>query len=203
MFLNELLARPAAVGAICPSSRFLARAMARPLSNLSLNGPHDYIIELGAGTGNVTQALLDQGVPPERLVVIELSKPFTARLRQRFPGLTIIQGSATDLASLLPPNARVRAIVSSLPLCSLPHPVMRTILQQWQSLLGPSNGLAVQFTYNLGQPVWAKHIGGTRTAQSVVWLNCPPARVSTYQFHPTAILPHEFIPSQPDTTHPS
>src|SRR5690606_7857999 len=136
-----------------------------------------------AGTGNVTNALLEQGVPPERLIIIELSPAFVARLRERFPQLTIIQASATDLSCLLPQGIKVKAIVSSLPLCSLPQAISCAIVQQWHQLLSDSGGLAIQFTYNLRNPRWVENIKAPRLSQRIVWLNLPPARVSCYTFH--------------------
>lgn len=201
LFLHELLTRPAAVGAICPSSPFLARAMARPLAYLGRLGPDDYVVEIGAGTGNVTNALLEQGIPPERLIIIELSPAFVARLRERFPQLTIIQASATDLSCLLPQGIKVKAIVSSLPLCSLPQAISCAIVQQWHQLLSDSGGLAIQFTYNLRNPRWVENIKAPRLSQRIVWLNLPPARVSCYTFHRPTPLNHEHPIQKPDTNH--
>src|SRR3546814_8261456 len=90
------------------------------------------VIELGGGTGVITQALLDQGVAPEKLMVIEYSNQFVQKLRTRFSNLNIVHGNAADLCQLVPQNQKVSAIVSSLPLCSLPAPMTRLILQQWQ-----------------------------------------------------------------------
>lgn len=202
LFLKEVLAKPTSVGAICPSSPFLARAMTLPLRGVTPLGPDDYVVELGAGTGNVTQALLDAGVPADRLIVIELSNVFAARLRQRFPGLKVIHGSATDLPCLLPEGIQVRAIISSLPLCSLPPAVTRTIVQHWQNLLGKHQGILVQFTYNLGRPAWVNHIQARTLSKRMVWLNIPPARVSCYVFPPITAPAHEHTLPKPDTSHP-
>lgn len=201
VFLQELLARPGSVGAVCPSSPFLARAMARPLAGITPLASNDYIIELGAGTGSVTQALLDAGIPASRLIVIELSTVFAAGLRERFPQVKVIQGSATDLPALLPTNITVRAVISSLPLCSLPQAVTRTIVQQWQALLGAHQGILVQFTYNLGRPYWIECLQARRLSRQMVWLNLPPARVSCYAFPPTTTSANAPLLHQPDTSH--
>src|SRR5690606_27501302 len=85
LFLQELCATPGSIGAICPSSRYLASQMARqvPVDDSGL------IIELGAGTGAITQALLDHGIAPERLLVVEYSGSFVQRLRTRFPQIKV------------------------------------------------------------------------------------------------------------------
>src|SRR3546814_16444921 len=96
------------------------------------------IIELGPGTGVVTKALLKQGVAPERLLVVEYSNRFVQRLRKQFPHVTIVHGNAADLCQIVPKGVKVSAIVSSLPLCSLPEAVTQSIVQQWQRLLHDS-----------------------------------------------------------------
>lgn len=175
-FLHELCTRPGAVGAICPSSRFLARRMAEQVP------PGDgIVVELGAGTGVITRALLDRGIPPERLVVVELSSVFVRELRERFPGVTVIHGSAADLSTLLPHSAKIRAIVSSLPLCSLPPPISHAIVDQWRMLLH-DGGVAIQFTYNLRRPAWRDYLQTPEVRSCIVWANLPPANVSTFSF---------------------
>lgn len=181
VFFQELYNRPGTIGAICPSSRYLARQMARqiPASEDGL------IIELGAGTGAITRALLDHGIAPERLKVIEFSNPFVQRLRQRFPHVDVVHGNAADLCTLIPPNTKIGAIVSSLPLCSLPEPITQAILQQWQLLLR-DGGVAIQFTYNLRLPKWRGHLKAHQTHSKVVWANLPPANITTFSFAPVA-----------------
>src|SRR3546814_8697364 len=66
IFIQEFITRPGTIGAICPSSRFLAKHMALEVPRAD----DGLVIELGGGTGVITQALLDQGVAPEKLMVI-------------------------------------------------------------------------------------------------------------------------------------
>ena len=196
IFLQELFAQPGIVGAICPSSSFLAHRMAREVAHCK----DGLIIELGPGTGVVTKALLKQGVAPERLLVVEYSSRFVQRLREQFPLVKIVHGNAADLCQMVPSGVKVSAIVSSLPLCSLPESVMRSIVQQWQYLLHDS-GIAVQFTYNLHRPKWHRHVQARQTGSSIVWANLPPAKVSTFSFHTIKLAPphHE----HPSPEHPS
>src|SRR3546814_311863 len=184
LFLQELCAKPGIIGAVCPSSRYLARHMARQV-------PHNdsgLIIELGGGTGVITQALLNHGVSPERLVVVEFSNPFVQRLRKRFPRVNVIQGSAADLGLLLPQGSKVHAIVSSLPLCSLPDPMTQSILQQWRQLLH-DDGVAVQLTYNLRRPKWRRYVQAQQTSSQIVWANLPPAnRTEEHKYETQALI---------------
>lgn len=177
VFLQELCSRPGAIGAICPSSPFLARQMARQIDP----GSDGLVIELGAGTGAITHALLRRGIAPQRLLVVEHCPAFVARLRKRYPQLNIVHGNAADLGQFVPQGQRVDAIVSSLPLCSLPESLAQAILQQWQHLLH-DHGIAVQFTYNLRRPKWRNFTAARQTASRIVWANLPPASVGTYSF---------------------
>jgi len=89
-FLRQWVHHPGEMGAVIPSSSLLAEAMAKQLGGLG-NGT---VIELGAGTGTVTQALLGAGVRQDRLLIVERNPPMAAFLRQRFPGVRVIEGDA-------------------------------------------------------------------------------------------------------------
>ena len=102
------------------------------------------VVELGAGTGAVTGALL-ACVPPERLLVLERLPAFCHLLRSRFPDLNVIRGDAARLADYLPANRPVAAIVSSLPLLSLPAPLQTAIVQQMRAATA-HEGCIIQFT---------------------------------------------------------
>jgi len=175
-FARELVANPRAVGAVCPSSSELAQAMARELGTLE----DGLVLELGAGTGSITEALLRHGVPPARLVAVERSPALAAHLRERFPAIRVIEGDAMWLDRLLGSDAaRVRAVVSGLPMRSLPSAVVHEIENQIRQLL-PDNGVFVQFTYDLSTPP-RNRVAGLRKARTrVVWRNLPPARVDTF-----------------------
>jgi phospholipid N-methyltransferase len=157
------------------------------------------IIELGAGTGVITKALLDSGVDPHRLIVIEFSALFVQRLRERFPEVVVIHGNAADLSDFLPAGIKVRAIVSSLPLCSLPEPITQAILQQWRLLLR-DGGVAIQFTYNLRQPRWRRYVQARLSRSKIVWANLPPANITTFTYKPAQ--DHYLHYERPQSHHP-
>lgn len=176
LFLRELAARPKAVGAIWPSSRQLADRMA---AAVPIRGD-GLVVELGAGTGSVTQALLDRGISADRLWVVERSPAFVQHLRYRFPGLTVVKGDASDLETLLPANRVVDTIVSSLPLRSLPADVVTDILTQCRQCL-PADSRLVQFTYALWGRDTGVFDGFVEDDSRCVWLNLPPARVRVFK----------------------
>ena len=60
------------------------------------------VLELGAGTGVVSRALLEGGVPPEQLIVVEIVPDMADHLRGVLPGVLVIEGDARNLPDLLP-----------------------------------------------------------------------------------------------------
>ena len=106
-FFVMWLKAPTRIGAVVPSSRHLARAMAREVRGV---GPGT-IVELGAGTGSVTRALIEAGIPKERLVVVERDPELHRLLQERFPELTILKGDARELRKLLAPQGVRKAAV--------------------------------------------------------------------------------------------
>jgi phospholipid N-methyltransferase len=172
VFARELLHQPSAVGAIWPSSRRLAASMAARVPRHR----DGLVVELGAGTGAVTRALLKRGIAPRRLVVIDKSLPFVRHLRARFPSVRVLQGDAARLSELLPEGQPIDAIVSSLPLRSLPAKDAAAIVAQWARLL-PTGATVIQFTYALGARVRSPLPGFLERTSDIVWANLPPARV--------------------------
>lgn len=109
---------------VCPSGMPLARSMAA----FAPRKGDGLVVELGAGTGTVTRQLLDAGIAPRRLVVVEQSPVMVSLLRERFPQLAILEADARWLADCLPRDRQVDCIVSSLPLLSLNERVRNQII---------------------------------------------------------------------------
>jgi phosphatidylethanolamine/phosphatidyl-N-methylethanolamine N-methyltransferase len=176
-FLRSWLERPLVTGAVTPSSRMLARTMASYVDP-RVPGP---IIELGPGTGPVTDALIRRGVAQDRLVLVEYNPEFCKLLKRRFPKATIVEGDAYDIQEALDgvvaePGA---AVISSLPLFTKPLETRIKLLQAVQELTRP-NAPFVQFTYAVVPPIPKNPDRYTATASNRVWLNLPPARVWVY-----------------------
>jgi phosphatidylethanolamine/phosphatidyl-N-methylethanolamine N-methyltransferase len=182
-FIRRWFENPGTTGAVSPSSPFLARAMAAKVDT-SLPGP---IVELGPGTGPVTQALLRRGVPPERLVLVEFDPNFCRLLERRFPGVHVVHGDAYRLDETLRGvlEEPAAAIVSGLPLLNTPEPRRHMLLAEAFRLMQPT-GVFVQFTYGVMSPIPRKTKRGHKMSfeaksSAPIWLNLPPARIWTYR----------------------
>ena len=172
LFFRQLLSRPKQVSAIAPSSRWLARAMAHDLSPAT-----GRVVEFGPGTGVLTKAILAAGVKAQNLTLFEMSADFTSHLRQTFPGATVHNAGAQTAAAHVPKGAG--AVISGLPLLSMPLEIREAIVRAAFDILAP-DGIYVQFTYGPRPPISADQIAalGLKVTQTAhIWLNLPPARV--------------------------
>jgi len=177
-FIRSWIEKPISTGAVMPSSRVLARAMARYVDPQS-SGP---VIELGPGTGPVTEALVRRGVDPARLILVEFNPDFCRLLRTRYPAATVVQGDAYRLRRLLENyiEAPAAAVVSGLPLVTKPLRTRLRLISDAMTLL-TQGAPFVQFTYAMLPPI-PKELSGVRAESSeLIWMNLPPARVWVYR----------------------
>ena len=175
-FIRALISRPKNIGAIFPSSPQLAAAIARQIDPGC--GP---VLEIGAGTGVVSQAILERGVPPSHLTLLEYDEELARHTAARFAQLHVIQGDAFELEKTLGPRyaAPFGAIVSGIPL--LNHPVARrkAYMDGLVKRLVPGGPL-IQFSYGTLAPV-VPPPGYSVRRTALVWANIPPARVWVYR----------------------
>lgn len=182
-FIKNFVLTPRRTGSICPSSRFLSRGMVGAV-------PRDawcdgkLVIDLGSGTGVMTERMLCSGIPVSAIVAVECNKTFAAKLRHRFPRLLVVDDDARFLHSLMAgyrPGQQVGAVVSSLPLRNMPHCVTFAIMEQVKQVLAPTDGVLVQFSY----AVWMKYpltrYGLIPQRRFTVLRNVPPATVEVYK----------------------
>jgi len=177
-FLRSWIERPLTVGAVTPSGKNLARTMARYVDPNS-TGP---VVELGPGTGPVTEALVEAGVAPSRLVLVEFNPTFCRILKARYPEATLVQGDAYSLrrllqSLLLQPAA---AVVSGLPLVTKPVKQRLRLIRDAFELMVPGAPF-VQFTYSVASPLPQRFGGFTAEPSERIWMNLPPARVWVYR----------------------
>lgn len=177
-FIRSWIEKPLRTGAVMPSSKILARTMARYVDPQS-KGP---VIELGPGTGPVTEALVNHGVDPSRLVLVEFNPDFVRLLRSRYPEATVIQGDAYRLRRQLEKTVHepAAAIVSGLPLVTKPLRTRLRLIANAMNVLQPGAPF-IQFTYSMVPPIPKALSGITAEASELIWMNLPPARVWVYR----------------------
>lgn len=176
VFWQALLRNPRGVGAAVPSSRRLARAIA---AAVPLDG-EGMVVEIGAGSGVVTSALLARGLPPERLVVFERDRELARHLQRRYPDVRIVSGDACHLRRILGPDATIGTIVSGVPLRSLPREEALSLLRECADALPPA-GRLVQFTYAWDMPRIFGEAGFAHESRRFIAMNIPPAFVDCWK----------------------
>lgn len=181
-FLRQWLKNPLRTAAVLPSSAELGAAMVAELP-----AGTQRVIELGGGTGAITEALLKAGIPAEGLLVVELNEELHAHLQARFPGVAIVEGDARDLREIAWRSrfldaGSVDAVVSGLGLLSMPRDTQRAILAGACACLG-ERGRFIQFTYGPQAPVAdevVQALGLQVRRGDLVLRNVPPATVYVY-----------------------
>ena len=179
VFLRSLLKNPIAVGAVAPSSPRLSRLVAS-----SISPGNSMILEVGAGTGSITAALLDGGVSPERLFVIERDPSFATYLQNKFPRVRVRCGDALHASSILASErvGLIQTVLSSLPIRNFKPQDQVAILQAMLKTLAPK-GEIVQYTYAPNCPLPAARLGLKAECLGRVWMNLPPAAVWRFTRH--------------------
>lgn len=199
------------VGAVAPSGRRLAAALA---AAVPVGGPRPRrVLEVGAGTGAVTEriaARLDIG---DTLVVVERNPVFADHLRERVESEEMFRRLGTGLhvvhatVESLPPEPTFHAVISSLPFNNFTAGEVRSHLEHLTRMLVPAGRLAF-FEY-----LWVRHarrlvagpqererlreVGATlaeflrasTVPRRLIWWNLPPAVVHTILPNPAGRLP--------------
>jgi len=177
LFLRRWLANPLQMGSIIPSAPALCRAIARQVRR----GEEEFVLELGAGTGVISRALLDSGVPPERLLVVEIVPDMAEHLRRTLPHVNVIQGDAFDLARALPAglHGRIGTAICGIPLVLLPLEAQKRFVAAVESV-APGKGFLL-YTYCITSPLPHRKLALTARREAWTPLNLPPASVWRYQ----------------------
>ncbi len=176
MFFRRWVANPLQMGSIVPSSPTLCGRVVRHVRR----APDQAVVELGAGTGVISRALLDSGMPPEQLYVVEIVPTMAAHLRRVLPGVNVIEGDARELFSLLPAHVhnRIGTVVCGIPLVLLPVPEQARFIDAIEAV-APGVGF-LHYSYCVTSPLpYLKH---ALAAKREAWTprNFPPASVWRY-----------------------
>ncbi|RUX07036.1 methyltransferase domain-containing protein [Mesorhizobium sp. M8A.F.Ca.ET.059.01.1.1] len=165
------------VGALMPTSAHAARRMASVINPAS-GMP---VLELGAGTGVITKAILERGIKPQQLISVEYSKDFYDRLTRRFPGVDFRLGDAFALGDLLAERSREQfdCVISAVPLLSFPMAQRVALLEDLLARI-PAGRPVMQITYGPLSPVIKMPDRYIVSHYDFVVRNIPPAQLWTY-----------------------
>ncbi|MBS0514811.1 MAG: methyltransferase domain-containing protein [Proteobacteria bacterium] len=182
LFFRQWLKNPLSIAALAPSGTQLAALMTAEL-------PHGTrrVIELGAGTGVFTRAMLDSGVAADQLLVVELNEELYEHLQAQFPGARVVCGNACELAGIVAQQGftqpgEVDAVVSGLGLLNMSRDLQRSIMRSAFDVLGPE-GSFIQFTYSPKPPLprdLLEELGLSVRRGGFAWRNIPPASVFVF-----------------------
>ena len=176
LFLRRWLANPLQMGSVVPSSPALCQRVAGQVRR----APEEIVLELGAGTGVISRALLAGGVPAPRLFVVEIVAAMADHLRGLLPGAHVMEGDARRLPELVPAawHGRIGTVVCGIPLVLLPLAEQRRFIDAIEAV-APGRGF-LHYSYCVTSPLpWRKH-GLVARREAWTPLNVPPASVWRY-----------------------
>ncbi len=176
LFFKRWVSNPLQMGSVVPSSPALCRRVARQVRRT----PDEAVLELGAGTGVISRALLASGVPPARLLVVEIVPSMAEHLRSILPGVTVIEGDARTLPSLIPPewHGRIGSVVCGIPLVLLKKQEQRRFIDAIEAV-APGRGF-LHYSYCATSPLPARSHALDKRREAWTPLNFPPASVWRY-----------------------
>jgi phosphatidylethanolamine/phosphatidyl-N-methylethanolamine N-methyltransferase len=181
LFFGHWLRHPLGIGAVLPSGKKVAQAMARALPAQ----PRGLVLELGGGTGSITQGLLEAGCAVDKLVVIEHQPALAAALRRRFPKLPIVAADARSIGAVLAELgvASLGAVVSSLPIKWFSLDDQRAVVAACFARLS-EEGVLLQLTNALVSPLPTRELGLDGAEVARVWTQFPPVQIWRYRRAP-------------------
>ena len=173
-FLKAWLRQPKSVGSVWPTSAPMARRMAGVI-DLSSGLP---ILEVGPGTGTITKAIFEAGLPHHLLWSLEYSHVFAARLKAKYPLAHVVEGDAFELTRSLGVAGprQFDSAISALPLLNFPLALRISFVEQVLDRL-PAGRPLIQFSYGPKSPV-LPGLGRYKVKRvGMVLRNIPPAQL--------------------------
>lgn len=138
LFLSKFLKHGTAIASPAPSSRKLSLATVANIDWAHTN----VVLELGAGTGPITQVIVEKARPDCRILAIERDPDFVKRLQVRFAdvkNVEVIEGDVCNLPAILAERGltHVDAVVSGLPIPSFPKELQNALFSNVAQVLKP------------------------------------------------------------------
>jgi phosphatidylethanolamine/phosphatidyl-N-methylethanolamine N-methyltransferase len=177
LFFRRWLRNPLQMGSIIPSAPALCQRIATAVER----APDEYVLELGAGTGVVSRALLASGVPADKLVVVEIVPEMASHLSAQLPGVKVICGDAFGLAQALPPAMwqRIGTVICGIPLVLLPLERQQAFVRAVEAV-APGRGFLL-YSYCATSPLPYRKLGLAARRVAFTLANFPPASVWRYR----------------------
>ena len=177
LFFRRWLRNPLQMGSIIPSSPALCRKIAAAVER----GPDEYVLELGAGTGVLSAALIAAGVPANKLIVVEIVPEMAQFLRESLPGVNVICGDAFDLKNALPAHmhGQIGTAICGIPLVLLPLE-RQEAFRDAVDAVAPGKGFLL-YTYCATSPLPYGKLGMAARRMAFTLANFPPASVWRYR----------------------
>lgn len=177
LFFQRWMANPLSMGSITPSGPGLRKLIGEHL----ICGSDEIIVEFGAGTGAITRALLDSGIPGDRIYSFEIDRELASYVSGVFPDVNVVNGDCRKVEDLLGPDlvGRVGTVVIGIPMVTLPMSMQQEIVDATFRVL-PKGRRFILYTYMLHSPLNrdALNIKGRRLGWTMG--NIPPASVWAY-----------------------
>lgn len=184
LHFSRFVIHPNKLASITPSSETLGQLVADQVCRLE----GEFVVELGAGTGAITRALLAAGVPAGRLIAVEIDGRMARFLRRACPGVTVIEGDALNIRQILAPSVigRVGTVICGIPASLLPLEEERKLAAAIFSLM-PRGRRFLAYSFRLASPLPAEKIGLAGKRLAFTFRNFPPA--SVWGYVPEASMP--------------
>lgn len=171
-FFSRFLSSPRKVGSVTPSSRFLVNALLKPVPWQEVES----IVELGAGTGVVTEKIQNLKNPSCQTVVFEIDPYLSDLLKKRYSEIKVCSDAHQFRNELLTHHIKqVDCVISCLPFTNFSPEKRNFILQEVKDSLKPG-GLFIAFQYSLHIKPILKRLYHQVDIHFVPW-NLPPAFV--------------------------
>jgi phosphatidylethanolamine/phosphatidyl-N-methylethanolamine N-methyltransferase len=186
LHFRRFLTSPRLLASLVPSSRHLARLVA---ASTKLP-PGTFVVEIGAGTGNITRGLLEAGIPAARVIAVEIDPELAGYLGATMPDVTVLECDVFDLPAHLPEAARNRigAVICGIPGSLLPPEAQQRLVDVMFSLL-PADTPFLAYSHRFGSPLPEAALGIEGTRLSRTFLNVPMASVWSFRRSAAAARP--------------